>query len=107
MFQNYKNTFINNILYIKANMVVSVCVDKNWAMHGRFFQSLPVPIKANVVVSVCLCVRHRLCGLRPGQWDERALGTSVRQSFRPSVFLSVINLPIIPCPIFRFAYLLI
>jgi hypothetical protein len=32
------------ILYIKANMVVSVCVDKNWAMPGRFFQSLPVPI---------------------------------------------------------------
>ncbi len=25
-------------------MVVSVCVDKNWAMPGRFFQSLPVPI---------------------------------------------------------------
>jgi len=24
-------------IYIKANMVVSVCVDKNWAMHGRFF----------------------------------------------------------------------
>jgi hypothetical protein len=32
------------ILYIKANMVVSVCVDKNWAVLGRFFQSLPVPI---------------------------------------------------------------
>jgi hypothetical protein len=30
------------ILYIKAN-VVSVCVDKNWAVPGRFFQSLPVP----------------------------------------------------------------
>jgi len=30
-------------LYIKANMVVSVCVDKNWAVPGRFFQSLPVP----------------------------------------------------------------
>jgi len=26
----------------KANMV-SVCVDKNWAVPGRFFQSLPVP----------------------------------------------------------------
>ncbi len=24
-------------------MVVSVCVDKNWAVPGRFFQSLPVP----------------------------------------------------------------
>jgi len=24
-------------------MVVSVCVDKNWAVLGRFFQSLPVP----------------------------------------------------------------
>jgi hypothetical protein len=23
--------------------MVSVCVDKNWAMPGRFFQSLPVP----------------------------------------------------------------
>ncbi len=57
--------------------------------------------------------------LRPGQWDERALYTSiflsfffsflvcVRQSFRPSVLFSVINLPIIPCPIFRFAYLYI
>jgi hypothetical protein len=29
-----------HILYIKANMV-SVCVDKNWAVPGRF-QSLPV-----------------------------------------------------------------
>jgi hypothetical protein len=25
-------------------MVVYVCVDKNWAVPGRFFQSLPVPI---------------------------------------------------------------
>jgi hypothetical protein len=33
--------------------------------------------------------------------------SSVRQSFRPSVLLSVINLPIIPCPIFRFAYIYI
>jgi hypothetical protein len=36
----------NAILYIKTNMVsvcLSVCVDKNWAMPGRFFQSLPVP----------------------------------------------------------------
>jgi hypothetical protein len=33
------------ILYIKANMV-SVCVDKNWAVPGRFFQSLPVPCGA-------------------------------------------------------------
>ncbi len=34
------------ILYIKANMVSvrpSVCVDKNCAVPGRFFQSLPVP----------------------------------------------------------------
>ncbi len=30
------------VLYIKANMVF-VCVDKNWAVLGRFFQSLPVP----------------------------------------------------------------
>jgi len=30
------------ILSIKAN-VVSVCVDKNWAVPGRFFQSLPIP----------------------------------------------------------------
>jgi len=28
---------------INANMVVFVCVDKNWAMPGRFFQSLPIP----------------------------------------------------------------
>jgi len=34
------------LIYIKANMVVSVCVDKNWAVHGRFFQSLPVPYGA-------------------------------------------------------------
>jgi hypothetical protein len=40
------------ILYIKANMVsfcvdkMSVCVDKNWAVPGRFFQSLPVPCGA-------------------------------------------------------------
>jgi len=27
-------------------MVVSVCVDKNWAMLRRFFQSLPVPCGA-------------------------------------------------------------
>ncbi len=33
-------------LYIKANMVVFVCVDKNWAVPGRFFQSLPVPCGA-------------------------------------------------------------
>jgi hypothetical protein len=30
------------ILYIKAN-VVSVCVDKNWAVLGRFFQSMLIP----------------------------------------------------------------
>ncbi len=24
---------------------MSVCVDKNWAMHGRFFQSLPFPVE--------------------------------------------------------------
>jgi hypothetical protein len=30
------------ILYIKAN-VVSLCVDKNWVVLERFFQSLPVP----------------------------------------------------------------
>jgi len=24
-------------------MVVSICVDKNWVVPGRFFQSLPVP----------------------------------------------------------------
>jgi hypothetical protein len=38
-----------DILYIKANMVsvrLSVCVDKNWAVPGRFFQSLPVPCGA-------------------------------------------------------------
>jgi hypothetical protein len=39
------------ILYIKAN-VVSVCVDKNWAVPGRFFQSLPLPCGA-VCASVC------------------------------------------------------
>jgi hypothetical protein len=33
------------ILYIKANMV-SICVDKNWAVPERFFQSLPVPCGA-------------------------------------------------------------
>jgi hypothetical protein len=26
--------------------MVSVCVDKNWAVPGRFFQSLPVPYGA-------------------------------------------------------------
>jgi hypothetical protein len=26
--------------------MVSVCVDKNWAVPGRFFQSLPVPCGA-------------------------------------------------------------
>jgi len=34
------------LVYIKANMVVSVCVDKNWAVPRRFFQSLPVPCGA-------------------------------------------------------------
>ncbi len=34
-----------SILYIKANMA-SICVDKNWAVPGRFFQSLPVPCGA-------------------------------------------------------------
>ncbi len=39
----------DDILYIKANMVsvcmdkMSVCVDNNWAVLGRFFQLLPVP----------------------------------------------------------------
>jgi len=33
-------------LYIKANMVVSICVDKNWAVLGRFFQSLLIPCGA-------------------------------------------------------------
>ncbi len=33
------------VLYIKANMV-SICVDKNWAVPGRFFQSLLVPYGA-------------------------------------------------------------
>jgi hypothetical protein len=35
----------SNLIY-KSNMVSvrpSVCVDKNWAVPGRFFQSLPVP----------------------------------------------------------------
>jgi hypothetical protein len=32
-----------HILYIKANMVVSICVDKNWVVLVRFFQSLHVP----------------------------------------------------------------
>jgi len=27
-------------------MVVSVCVDKNWAVPEKFFQSLPVPCGA-------------------------------------------------------------
>jgi hypothetical protein len=31
------------ILYIKAN-VVSIYVDKNWAVPGRFFRSLPFPM---------------------------------------------------------------
>jgi hypothetical protein len=37
------------VLYIKANMVSvrpSVCVDKSWAVPGRFFQSLPIPCGA-------------------------------------------------------------
>jgi hypothetical protein len=38
--------FLKKILYIKAN-VVSVCVDKNWAVPRRFFQSLPVPCGAS------------------------------------------------------------
>jgi hypothetical protein len=37
------NLGVKFILYIKANMVVFVCVDKNWAVPGRFFQSLLVP----------------------------------------------------------------
>jgi hypothetical protein len=37
--------FSSLILYIKVN-VVSVCVDKNWAVLGRLFQSLPVPCGA-------------------------------------------------------------
>jgi len=28
-------------------MCLSVCVDKNWAVPGRFFQSLPVPCGAS------------------------------------------------------------
>jgi hypothetical protein len=32
---------------MKTNMVVSVCVDKNWAVPRRFFQSLPVPCGAD------------------------------------------------------------
>jgi hypothetical protein len=35
------------IIYIKAN-VVSVCVDKNWVVLGRFFQSLSVSCGASL-----------------------------------------------------------
>jgi len=34
-------------------MVFVYLCDKNWAVLGRFFQSLPVPCGANMVVSVC------------------------------------------------------
>jgi len=34
------------ILYIKATMVVSICLSV-WAVLGRFFQSLPVPCGAS------------------------------------------------------------
>jgi hypothetical protein len=33
-------------LIYKSKHGVSVCVDKNWAVPGRFFQSLPVPCGA-------------------------------------------------------------
>jgi hypothetical protein len=39
------------ILWIyKSNngVCLSICVDKNWAMPGRFFQSLPVPCGAGL-----------------------------------------------------------
>jgi len=35
-----------SVVPIKTNMVVSICVDKNWAVPGRFFQSLLVPCGA-------------------------------------------------------------
>jgi hypothetical protein len=34
------------ILYLIYKSKLSVCVDKNWAVPGRFFQSLPVPCEA-------------------------------------------------------------
>jgi hypothetical protein len=40
------NSRLKDILYIKANLVcVFVSMDKNWAVPGRFSQSLPIPME--------------------------------------------------------------
>jgi hypothetical protein len=41
---------LTTILYIKATVVVSVCLSV-WAVLGRFFQSLPVPCGASLDVT--------------------------------------------------------
>ncbi len=57
------------VLYIKANRL-SVCVDKNWAVPGRFFQSLPVPC---------------------GAGDKQGRGRAARADTRPLVLLAARN----------------
>ncbi len=54
------------IIYIKVNMVVSVCADKNWAVPGRFFQSLPVPCGARSLWSP-----FPICGDKQGRAGAR------------------------------------
>jgi hypothetical protein len=69
------------ILYIKGNMVVSVCVDKNWAVPGRFFQSLPVPCGARSLSVVTN---------RPGQGRAGRPGQSLRGAGRGAISIKEI-----------------
>jgi hypothetical protein len=71
-----KNIYIINSL---SHVCLSVC--------DTTFCCIIVSSKKANVVSVCLFITD-ICGLRPGQWDERALRTSVRSFVRSSSFLS-------------------
>jgi hypothetical protein len=77
------------ILYIKANnlsVCLSVYVDKNWAVPGRFFQSLPVP-----------------CGAGDKQGRGRVgQGRAAKADTRPlDLLVACSNSPLICGPIWR------
>jgi hypothetical protein len=91
------------ILYIKANVVsvcLSVCSSQTFADCGQGSGMKELYVRP----SICPSIRPSSFLFFFFSWFL-SVCSSVRQSFRPSVLLSVINLPIIPCPIFRFAYL--
>ncbi len=104
---------------IKAN-VVSICSSQTFTdcgqgsgmkelyvhpyVHPSSFLSFFLSFCSSVRQSFRPSVRHSFHpSVRPSILSS--LCPSVLPSIRPSILLSVINLPIISCPIFRFAYL--